>query len=308
MDAVAAVRLVVAAAFLAVAAVSDVRTRRVRDELWVAMGTVGLVLLAVDIANSMWWINDWFYFGSAAILFYSVFYGKPLFEEDGFHLRPVRLLVLGAAALLFVAALLLPNPNLYIFLPAFAVVIPDLALAIIPALLVLYLVFYQVGFLHGGADTKAVMALTLVIPLPFAASPFPLLATPIAFPFSFVALINAAILFLVVPLAYLAVNAARGDLAFPMALFGTRADLDRLPPHAWLMEKVDKRGEAVVVLFPRRGGDREAEVEKLRAAGRTRVWVTHQVPFMVPLLAGTLLAFFVGNPLMAFLGAVLPRP
>lgn len=308
MDAFAAARLVVGAGFLAVAAVSDLRTRRVRDELWVAMGTIGLVLLAIDIVNSYWWVNDWFYFGSAAILFYSVFYGQPLFEEDGFHLRPVRILVLGAAAALFVAGLLLPNPNAYIFLPAFAVLIPDLALAAVPALIVVYEVFYQIGFLHGGADTKALIALTLVFPLALDTSPFPLLTTPIAFPFSFIALINAAIVFLVIPVAYLVMNAVRGDLAFPMALFGTRADLDRLPQHAWLMEKVDKRGEAVVVLFPRRGGDRAPEVEKLRAVGRTRVWVTHQVPFMVPLLAGTLLAFFVGNLLMAFLVAVLPRP
>lgn len=308
MDAFAAARLVVGVGFLGVAAVGDVRTRHVRDELWVAMGTIGLVLLAVDVVNSAWWVNDWFYFASAAILFYSVFYGKPLFEEDGLHLRPVRLLVLGAAAVLFVAALLLPNPYKNSFGLPPVVIVPDLALATVPVLIVVYLIFYQIGFLHGGADTKALIALALVFPLSLDASPFPLLATPIAFPFSFVALINGAILFLVIPLAYLGVNAARGELAWPMAFFGTRHDLDRLPEHTWLMEKVDKRGETFVALFPRRGGDRAAEVEKLRAAGRTKVWVTHQIPFMVPLLAGTLLAFFAGDLLMAFLAAVLPRP
>jgi prepilin signal peptidase PulO-like enzyme (type II secretory pathway) len=74
------------------------------------------------------------------------------------------------------------------------------------------------------------------------------------------------------------------------------------------MERIDRRGERVLVLFPRRGRDQKEEVDKLQAAGVTRAWVQPQVPFMVPLLGGFLLAFFVGNVLLGFLVAVMPRP
>ena len=81
MDAFAVARLVLGAGFLAVAAFLDVRTRRVRDLLWIAFGTVGLLVLALDIATSFYAANHWLLLGSAAILFYAVFYGKPILDR-----------------------------------------------------------------------------------------------------------------------------------------------------------------------------------------------------------------------------------
>jgi prepilin signal peptidase PulO-like enzyme (type II secretory pathway) len=74
------------------------------------------------------------------------------------------------------------------------------------------------------------------------------------------------------------------------------------------MERVDRHGERVAVLFPSRSKDESEEAEKLRAAGATRVWVQPKVPFLVPLLLGFLLALLVGNLMLGFLTAVLPRP
>ncbi len=315
MDAFAAARLVLGTGFLAVAAASDVRTRRVRDPLWVVMGAVGLGVLAVQLVASNVPVNFWLFAGSGAILFFAVFYGHPLFDEDGVHLRPIRILVLAAAALGWVGGLLLPIPAYFTQFGAVAPSVSFSQLATVPVLLVVYEGFYQLGLLRGGADAKAMMAVTLLVPAYPDAAPFPLIslpagvATPMSnlFPFSLAVLVNAAILFLAVPLAYLVVNAARRDIEMPQALFGTKAPLDKIPPHVWLMERVDARGERIAVLFPSRTKDDSEEIAKLKAAGADRVWVQPKVPFLLPLLVGFLLAFFVGNLMLGFLTAVLPH-
>ena len=154
MDAFAVARLVLGAGFLAVAAFLDVRTRRVRDLLWIAFGTVGLLVLALDIATSFYAANHWLLLGSAAILFYAVFYGKPILDEDGVHLKPARLLVLVAPAAAWFGGVLLPNPVDTMMLPAFARVVPIPELASVSVLILIYQLFYQTGLLRGGADAK----------------------------------------------------------------------------------------------------------------------------------------------------------
>jgi len=315
VDAFAVARLVIGAGFLCAAAFLDIRTRRVRDPWWVGLGTAGLLILALDILSTQGALNHWLLLGSAAILFYAVFYGKPLLDEDGVHLRPIRILVLAAAALGFLGGLLLPIP-VYLGLQSGTRAIPLAQLIAVSVLLLVYQGFYQLGLLRGGADAKALMALTLLVPYYPDAAPFPLLSLPVSvsttmanlFPFSLTVFVNAAILFLVVPIAYLIVNLARGDFEWPQAFFGTKASLNHMPPHVWLMERVDRRGERVAVLFPAHRADESEEIAKLKAAGADRVWVQPKVPFMVPLLIGFLLAFFVGNVMLGFLTAVLPHP
>ncbi len=316
MDPFAAVRLVIGAAFLTVAAFLDLQDRRVPDPVWIALGSVAFVVLAVDVATSYYGWNQWLLIGSAAIFFYAVFYGKPILDEDGAHARPFRLLVLAAAAVAWFAGVFLPNPVDRMYLPFGARVIPVAGLATVSVMVLLYQLFYQLGLLRGGADAKAMMALTLLVPLYPEASPFPLIVLPgslqsamqVLFPFSLTVLVDAAILFLAVPLVYLLVNAWRREVELPQAFFGTKADLDHLPRHVWLMERVDRDGERIAVLFPSRLMDQDEEVTKLKAAGADRVWIQPKLPFMVPLLAGFLLAFLVGNLMLGFLTAVLPHP
>src|SRR5207249_2480432 len=73
------------------------------------------------------------------------------------------------------------------------------------------------------------------------------------------------------------------------------------PPGPELPGRCPVPAHHVLVLFPRRDGNPSQEVARLRAAGIDRAWVTPQVPFMVPLLGGLLLAFFVGNVLLGVL-------
>jgi len=303
VDAFAATRLAIGTAFLLIAAVSDVRTRRVRDPLWIALGSIGLIFLAVQLSLDPSDLATPALLGSAAILFYAIFFGAPLFDEDGFHPRPLRLVLFTLAAVLLVtpaATHVARGENLSQ---------RTLELYSMPVMVIVYQLFYRARLLHGGADAKALIALSLLVPTYPDMSPFPLFgADPrvegmlrVVFPVSLVIWVNAAVLFLAVPIVLLAVNGIRRDLAFPQAFLGYRVRTDSIPRHAWLMEKIDRRGDHVLVLFPKRGGDPAADLMRLREAGVDRVWVTPQIPFMVPLLGGFLLAFLVGNVLLAIL-------
>ena len=306
MDGFAVTRLAIGAAFLLVAAVADVRTRRVPDPVWIGLGSIGLVVLAGEFVQDQIETDAWALLGSAAILFFAIFYGSPLFEEDGFHARPLRLL------LFIVAAALLVYPAAVHSASGASLSQDLLELYSMPVMVVVYQAFYRARILHGGADAKALIALGLLVPTYPDMAPFPLITLDprvetfwrITFPFSLVVWVDAAVLFLAVPLGLLLWNAARGDLAFPQALLGYRARLDSFPPHAWLMEKINARREHVLVLFPKRGGNRTQDLERLRAEGIDRAWATPQVPFMVPLLGGLFLAFFIGNVLLGFLRLV----
>jgi preflagellin peptidase FlaK len=303
MDGFAVTRLAIGAGVLLVAAVSDVRTRRVPDRLWIGLGSIGLVVLAAELVQIGIETDAWALLGSAAILFFAIFYGAPLFEKDGFHGRPLRLIQFIAAAALFV------YPAAEHAASGASLSQGLLELYSMPAMILVYQAFYRARILHGGADAKALIALGLLVPRYPNVAPFPLFVLDPrvetfwrgTFPFSLVVWVDAAILFLAVPVGLLVLNATRGDLAFPQAFLGYRARLDSFPPHAWLMEKISARGDHVLVLFPRRGGNPAEDLERLRAAGIDRAWATPQVPFMVPLFGGFLLAFFVGNVLLGLL-------
>lgn len=303
MDAFAAARLAIGTGFLVVAAISDVRTRKVRDPLWIALGSIGLILAAVELSVSPFDLGALALLGSSAILFYAIFFGAPLFEEDGFHARPLRLAIFGLAVLLFFAPVVIHSGS------ASGLPTTTLEWYAMPVMAVLYQGFYRARLLHGGADAKALIALSLLVPRYPEVSPFPLVPLDprmesvlhLVFPFSLVVWVDAAVLFLAVPIVLLIANAIRGDLAFPQALLGYRVPARSLPRHVWLMEKIDRRGDHLLVLFPKRGGDPAEDLARLRDAGVDRVWVTPQMPFMVPLLGGFLLAFLLGNVLLAIL-------
>ena len=297
MDPLAGARLVIGVAGLLVAATSDMRARRVADPLWIVLGTVGLFLASYEVLASTTGIERLAVVLASAILFYTVFFGEPLFDERGWRPRPLRLGAFGLAGVLVVGS------GAATFARGGADATAYAELLTMPIMVLVYQGFYQVGLLHGGADAKGMIALTLLVPTYPEASPFPLVpvdprmepAMHLLFPFSLVTFVDAAVLYLVLPLAFLVFNASRGDLRFPQALFGYRADLEPPPRNAWLMERIDDRGEHVLVLFPRRGRNPADEARRLREAGISRAWVQPKIPFMVPLVAGYVAAFLVGN-------------
>jgi len=294
-------RVLLGLGFLVVASAMDWRRRVVKDAVWIAMGAAALAVVEVDLATSGLPPALHLVPLSTAILYFGVFLGKPMWDEDGFRARPGRLALYLLAPMLLVAAW---------FGRGAAAADAFWRLLTMPAMIVVAHGLYEFGMLRGGADAKAVMALALLFPgvyptldsLPvWRPSPVVEPILSLWFPFAFIVLVNSALLFLVMPLLFLARNAASGDARLPRALFGYRAALDAVPKHVWFMDRIED-GRPVHVYFPRRKEDREEQVRLLREHGFTKVWVTPQLPFLVAMLAGYGLAVVVGNLLLGLFG------
>ena len=149
--------------------------------------------------------------------------------------------------------------------------------------------------LFGGADAKGIMVLAALAPWPpeRAGALQPALD----------ALANGALAMLLVPVAFLLLNLARGRLALPAALLGTPRPLAKARERfVWPMQVVDPGAPGGLRwrYWQRLGaGDLPGEYHALERAGVGEVWVTPKVPFLVPVAAGWGLAWWKGNLLLA---------
>ena len=298
-------RVLVGLGFLLAAGAMDWRRRVVKDVVWVGMGATALALVELDLIQRgiPWPVH--LVSAATAVLYFGVFFGKPMWDESGFRVRPGRFaLYLGAPLAVMLAWRWSADDP--VALDAFY------ELLTMPAMVVIAHGLYEFGILRGGADAKAVMAISLLFPGIYPAlDSLPLLRPPpaaepilaVTFPFAFVVLVNSAILFLAAPIVLLARNAAKGDAKSLRALLGSRVPIDAIPKYAWLMDRIED-GKPAFVLMPRRKEDREEQVRLLREHGFDRVWVTPQLPFVTAMLSGFLLALAVGNPLLALFGGL----
>ncbi len=290
-------RFVIGLAFLSYASASDVRTRRIPDNLWVILGALAIVIVEVELLLKEATLENHLILIPTAIIFFAVFYGKEMWTEDGFRFRPIRfglyLLSLILSVYLVIYFLTADREGSSLFWAHLSM----------PVLLVLAHVFYQFGFLRGGGDAKGFMCIALLIPVsPKLDVGFPLVQLPeaaqssmdVTFPFALIVLLDAALILLVLPIALLILNLLRRDVHGFEALLGYQVSIDKLPKFVWLMDKIEN-GEHRRILFPKRQEDREEEVRKLKEKGFNRVWVTPQIPFILPMTLGFLSAFLVGN-------------
>ncbi|MFQ6012118.1 MAG: A24 family peptidase C-terminal domain-containing protein [Thermoplasmata archaeon] len=286
-------RLLVGALILSYASMADWRTRRVGDRPWALMAGVGLALLTTELVLATDEPLPYLLLVPPALLFLDV-----LWERGGgaFAYGSTLLFygVSGLAVLLLVLGFSESQEQQLILR----------GLGILTVILLGY-VFYYLSLLKGGADAKAFMAIGVLVPgypalgpLPFLSVDPPLLGPfELLFPFALSTLLLGALLLLGLPVVFLVRNLARGDRRWPQLLVGYKAPVDDLPRFAWTLQEV-KDGEMTHHVFPRTT-TREADLEALRAAGLRRVWVTPQIPFLLPLTVGFLLAFLLGNPLFA---------
>ena len=181
-------------------------------------------------------------------------------------------------------------------------------LAFVAGFAVAIYAFWWLGLIAGGADAKALMALGVLLPFPLALSDvLPLGQGPM--PGSFTVLGNSLLLFLVIPVALFAWNAAHGHLRLPHAFLGLKREAAQVRRgHAWPMEVVDAEGHRRTRLFASRMSEEEIHdtFERVQALGTEKVWVSPKIPFMLPLLAGFLAAFTLGDLLLMLMREVMP--
>lgn len=309
MDSLDVARLLFGAAVLTYAARLDWRSRVVPDRVWVLLGTVGLVLFGYELLRDGTVGTVGLALVPATVVFLGVFYGEGFVTEEGWRFPPATVAAYGialTAALYPIVALTQAGDRdgLRRFL-----------IALLPTvMMIVFRGMYQVHLIRGGADAKALIAISALVPMYPALDPaLPLIsadarlqdALAVVFPFPLLVLMNAALLLVLVPLVLAGYNVVRGDTEVPEAFLGYKVSVDRAPRFVWFMDQV-RDGEHVRVLVPRRKQERSAIVRDLQAAGVSEAWVTPQLPFIVPLAIAYIASFVLGNPILRFLQAALP--
>lgn len=225
--------------------------------------------------------------------------------------------VFGSAVLLYASVLDLrtrrvPNPTWYwsggvgaVLLALDLLVfdrVPWQYLVAIPLIMAVAYALWYFYLIAGGADAKAIMMLAVLVPVPIDlasdALALPVWPPLLAFPPALTIFANSLLAFVLVPLFLLARNLLRGDVRLPAAVLGYTMALDDVERRfVWPMERVDDAGRVRLLLFASKLPPEElrTQLERLRAAGRTRVWVTPKIPFMVPLLVGYVATFVLGD-------------
>jgi prepilin signal peptidase PulO-like enzyme (type II secretory pathway) len=163
---------------------------------------------------------------------------------------------------------------------------------------------FEAGLLYGGADAKAFLAAGIALPLQGAA----LVALPAGaavalsvFPFPITMLMNAALLSLFVPIALGVHNLRRGEFSWGRGFTSYTLPVAQLPERfVWIKDPALPAREEAETSEEDLEQRRRAR-DELTARGIDRVWVSPQLPFLVFLFAGALLAFLAGNLLLDLL-------
>jgi len=175
-------------------------------------------------------------------------------------------------------------------------------LIFIPIMIVLMYVFFQLRLIFGGADAKAMMALAILVPLEPSIFEFPILNS--FMPFSWVILSNSVLLFLLIPVGLLLFNVTRRNIEFPYLLLGYRLSVEKAKERfVWPLEKIVD-GKRKFSYMPK-DFDVENDLETFEKNDIMEIWVTPKIPFMIPLLAGFLCSFILGDLLFHLISIII---
>jgi len=289
-EVVSAFGLLIAICILAAASVLDIRTRKVGNRYWISMAAIGLALLPVWLAvDDERWEYLWIAVPILAILS-DVYWDAPQGSKLDKY-GPYVKYALAVVAIVILGYLWGKDPYFQHLLA-------------VPIMMLVIVALYMLDLIRGGADAKALISLSVLFPFYPQIASMPLIhaeteSATVVFPFSFTILVNAAIIVaLIVPFAFLLGNLFARDLRLPNSLFGRKVDVDAARNrHVWLMERMEN-GKHVVYTRPRRDEDLGKELDLLKSAGVTKVWVTPKIPFILPMLAGLIVSAVFGNFLL----------
>ena len=308
------------------AAWMDHKTRRVANEHWIVWAKPAIFIWALDLMVQG---ADWtIYLTASAVIAYasvSVF-GRPTIKDalNGSWMDRTFLFWYGVSMIGLVAGAVQYQATT----PLEVVLDDGDALGMLwwrTASLLLVILFIDVAWrlrlLHGGADAKALMWVTLMFPT-WASVPLPFSSmgegAVVALPVSIALLIWGGLAFLFIPVVMLAVNLKRGDVRglgdLRLAWHASMMALDEVPHrHVWVLSDtmVMPNGEERVVhatRAPRKTPTKEAlaeHLQRLSSLGVEKVWVSHKMPLLVFLFPAVLPLVLFGDPttlLMQWIG------
>ena len=299
------------------AAWMDHRERRVANEHWIVWAKPAIFIWALDLMVQG---ADWtIYLTAAAVVAYasvSVF-GRPTIKDalNGSWMDRTFLFWYAAGAVGVVAGALRYQATT----PVEVLLDNGDALGMLwwrTAALFLVIFFidmaWRLRLLHGGADAKALMWVSLVFPT-WASVPLPFGSvgetTVVALPVSISLLIWGGLAFLFIPFIMLSLNISRGDVKrlgdLRMAWHASMLAVDEVAKrHVWLLTDTMEMptGEHRVVHAARAprstpsAEELEERLKSLRGHGVDRVWVSHKMPLLVFLFPAVLPLVLIGDP------------
>ena len=308
------------------AAWMDHKTRRVVNEHWIVWAKPAIFIWALDLMVQG---ADWtIYLTASAVIAYasvSVF-GRPTIKDalNGSWMDRTFLFWYAVSTVGLVAGALQYQTTT----PLEVVLDEGDALGMLwwkTASLLLVVLFidlaWRLRLLHGGADAKALMWVTLVFPT-WAAVPLPFSdmaeVSVIALPVSIALLIWGGLAFLLIPVVMLVLNFKRGDVRsigdLRLAWHASMMSLEDVPHrHVWMLTDTMAMpdGELRVVhatRAPRKTPTDEAladHLARLSTLGVAKVWVSHKMPLLVFLFPAVLPLVLLGDPttlLMQWIG------
>jgi len=292
MDAISVVKIAVSFLVLFFASRSDWKTRMASDAFWLGLGGFGIFFLAVKIYSDGVSLLYLLFLMPLAIIFFDTFWDRKGMFEDGINSVPIALYV---AAFVILGALIgMFWQSAYLW-----------QLMTILFMFVLIILFYQFNIIRGGADAKALLALSMVFPVYPVIDSLPLIQIPVevaqyAFPFSLLILFNAALLTIVVPIGMFFYNLAKGNRKLLVMLFGYRMTVaEARKKFVWPLEYMVE-GRRKLTLFPKTMDSYEEVYNELDKAGADAIWVTPKMPFLVPITISILFSSIVGNIIFLF--------
>jgi preflagellin peptidase FlaK len=276
-------------AVLSYASLLDWRTRRIGNVYWIGLSVFGLLLIPLQLGTD----DEPLEYLLVLIPILAIL--SDVYWDAGDN----TVLAKSAPAVKYVIAVVSVIALGYVWL--------DEAyfqhLLAVPVMMLFIVLMYMLDIIRGGADAKALIALSILFPLYPAIDSLPLIQSEsgtgeILFPFAFVILLTAAIIVAFFPLGFLVKNLSAGEFGFPQGLLGYKMNAaDLKGRHVWLMERIED-GKHRTYARPRTGEDIEKEVRLLVEAGHKRIWVTPKVPFIIPMLVGLVFSTIVGNILL----------
>tara|TARA_B110000438_G_scaffold245056_1_gene245849 strand:+ start:4631 stop:5632 length:1002 start_codon:yes stop_codon:yes gene_type:complete len=298
----------------------DHKTRRVSNEWWWTWAKPTLFLLCLELlileANWMIWLT-----ASAAVAFASTaLIGRPDISDlmRGSILDILVTIWYVVSGVGLVMGAMEYTPTLLDYFDPNVPTTADTDSALLWGQMVIMgiaLIFFEMAWrfrmLHGGADAKAMMLATLLLPS-WNGAAFPLNSTGEAFstsmPPSLSLLIWAGLAFLVLPFVMIARNTAAGDLLpLSMSWHASRMPLSDIPlKHVWLLEGVTDKPDGTRGLTrrmrPVRGSRAETDVvavlDELAAEGLDKAWVTAKHPFLLFVFPAIIPLILFGDPVV----------
>jgi preflagellin peptidase FlaK len=172
-------------------------------------------------------------------------------------------------------------------------------LIFIPIMIAFVYLLFQMRLLFGGADAKAIMAITILLPFQPTIYDLPVWGQSFM-PASWTVFVDSLIIFLFIPIFLLIYNLTQRNIKLPYALLGYKMKLQKAKEKfVWPLEKI-KDGKTRLIIRPK-DFDAKEEYNELEKHGITEIWVTPKIPFMIPLLLGFICTFIFGDILYTIL-------